>query len=146
MAGEDMTIAGSCLCGSVRYQVTGSFRAAGHCHCWICRKLHGAAFATWAHVEPEQFRWTAGADLVQTYASSPGRLRCFCRTCGSPLASTDAGRVTEVVLGTVDGDPMVRPGEHIFVASKAPWYEISDALPRHREWPPGMDGGGGGAR
>jgi hypothetical protein len=32
----------------------------------------------------------------------------------------------------------VRPGEHIFVGSKAPWYEIVGALPQHEEWPPGM--------
>jgi hypothetical protein len=77
-------------------------------------------------------------DLVERYESSPGRERCFCRKCGSPLVSTDRGNVTEVVLGTVDGDPGVRPGEHIFVRSKAPWYEIADALPRFEAWPPGM--------
>jgi hypothetical protein len=46
--------------------------------------------------------------------------------------------VTEVVVGTVDGNPGMRPREHIFVASKAPWYEISDDLPQFAQWPPGM--------
>ena len=133
-----MGLKGSCLCGVVRYEITGPFIAAGHCHCSICRKSHGAAFATWAHVAPDQFRWTSGAEAIAGYESSPGRARCFCSKCGSPLVSTDAGKVTEVVLGTVDGDPGVRPREHIFVRAKAPWYEIADALPQFEEWPPGL--------
>jgi hypothetical protein len=104
----------------------------------MCRKSHGAAFATWAMIEPNQFRWTSGVALVERYESSPGRARCFCRRCGSPLAAVHTGMVTEVVLGTVDGDPGVRPREHIFVGSKAPWYEIGDALPQSEDWPPGM--------
>jgi hypothetical protein len=42
------------------------------------------------------------------------------------------------VLASVDGDPGVRPTEHIFTGSKAPWHDITDGLPQHREWPPGM--------
>lgn len=134
-----MAIRGSCLCGTVRYEISGSFAGAGHCHCSMCRKSHGAAFATWAFVNPDQFRWTAGGESVAGYKSSPGRERCFCKRCGSPLVATHSGKVTEVVLGTVDGDPGVRPREHIFVGSKAPWYEITDGLPQYREWPPGME-------
>lgn len=133
-----MSIRGSCLCGAVGYEIVGALGVAGHCHCSMCRKAHGAAFATWAAVEPAQFRWTAGEASVERYESSPGIARCFCRTCGAPLVITDAGKVTEVALGTVDGDPGVRPSEHIFVGSKAPWYTITDALPRHEDWPPGM--------
>ena len=133
-----MAIKGSCLCGAVRYEVTGSFKVIGHCHCSICRKSHGAAYATWGLIDPDQFRWTSGEEFVEGYRSSPGRTRCFCRKCGSPLASAHAGTVHEVVLGSVDGDPGARPSEHIFVGSKAPWHEITDSLPQSREWPPGM--------
>lgn len=133
-----MAIPGSCLCGAVRYEVTGAFAGAGHCYCPICRKSHAAAFATWAFVNPDQLRWTSGVEFVQGYESSPGKERCFCRRCGSPLVFTDAGKVVEVALGTVDGDPGVRPREHVFVGSKAPWYEIADALPQFDELPPGM--------
>ena len=84
---------------------------------------------------PDQFRWTSGAEFVARYESSPANERCFCRKCGSPLAISTSGKITEVVLGTVDGDPGVRPGEHIFVSSKAPLYEIVDALPQYEEWP-----------
>lgn len=131
-------LSGGCLCGALRYEIAGPLGRTGHCHCSICRKSHGAAFATWAGVDPERFRWTAGAAFLEGYESSPGRLRCFCRKCGSPLASSDAGKVEEVVLATVDGDPGVRPCEHIFVGSKAPWDEITDALPQFEGWPPGL--------
>ena len=133
-----MAMTGSCLCGAVRYEITGSFKLIGHCHCSICRKSHGAAFATWGMIDPSQFRWTAGESLLRGYESSPGALRCFCSRCGSPLVCTHHGEVGEVVLGTLDSDPGARPSEHIFVDSKAPWHEITDALPQHADWPPGM--------
>ena len=115
-----MVIKGSCLCRSVSYEITGSFIAAGNCHCHMCRKSHGAAFATWAFIEPDQFRWTSGEEWVEGYQSSPGRERCFCKKCGSALVARHAGKISEVVLATVDGDPSVRPREHIFVGSKVP--------------------------
>jgi hypothetical protein len=131
-----MKIKGSCLCGAVQYEVDGPFTGAGHCHCPMCRKWSGSACGTWAFIAPGQFRWTAGEEFVERYESSPGNERCFCRRCGSPLAAAHGGKVSEVVLGSVDGDPMVRPHEHIFVAFKASWHEITDGLPQHREWPP----------
>ena len=66
-----MAIRGSCLCGAVSYEITGSLGATGHCHCSMCRKSHGAAFATWASVNPDQFRWTSGVEFVEGYESSP---------------------------------------------------------------------------
>jgi len=133
-----MSIAGSCLCGSVTYEVTGPLRFVGNCHCSKCRKSHGAAFVTWGIIEPGEFNWVTGEDLVQHYESSPGRTRCFCGKCGSPLAATHSGTVGEVVVGTLDGDPGGRPREHIFVGSKASWHEITDVLPQHEAWPPGF--------
>lgn len=133
-----MAISGSCLCGAVRYEVTGAFVAMGNCHCSVCRKATGAAFATWGIIDPEHFRWTAGANVVAAYPSSPGVERCFCPTCGSSLAARHSGKVTEVLIGTVDGDPGMRPEAHIFVGSKASWHDITDGLEQHEEWPPGM--------
>ena len=134
----DMTIKGGCLCGTVRYEIAGAFAGAGNCHCSMCRKAHGAAFATWAFVDPDEFRWTSGEDSIAAYRSSPQRERLFCSKCGSPLAASHSGKISEVVLGAVDGDPAVRPREHIFVGSKAPWYEITDELAQFEQWPPGM--------
>jgi hypothetical protein len=133
-----MKMKGSCLCGAVSYEVTGAFKVMGNCHCSMCRKANGAAFATWGILDSQQFRWTSGEVLIQEYESSPGRQRCFCRNCGSQLVSMHSGVVGEIVVATLDADPGERPREHIFVGSKAPWYEISDDLPQHKEWPPGM--------
>ena len=136
-----MPIRGSCQCGSVRYEIAGSFAFIGNCHCSICRKSNGAAYVTWGIIDPEQFRWTAGQECIEHYQSSAERYRCFCRKCGSSLASRHAGRISEVVLGSVDGDPGARPIEHIFVNSKAAWHAITDELPQHGEWPSGMGQG-----
>jgi hypothetical protein len=63
----------------------------------------------------------------------------FCSNCGSILGGTDNGKIIAVTLGTVDGDPGVRPRSNIFVGSKAPWYDITDDLPKFDEWPPGEE-------
>ena len=133
-----MAIRGSCLCKAVQYEIDGELGPTGHCHCSMCRKAHGAAYVTWVLIEPDQFRWITGEEMVQRYASPDGHERCFCGACGSSLAAGQNGRVSEVALGTVDGDPGVRPEAHIFVGSKAPWHVITDDLPQHDEWPPGM--------
>jgi len=132
-----MTIKGSCLCGEVKYEINGSLHNVSHCYCSMCRKSHGAAFATYAALDPDKFQWISGADLVTEYISSPEGGRCFCRQCGATLGGIENGKVTYITLGTVDGDPGVRPEEHIFVGSKAPWYEITDTLPQYDEYPPG---------
>lgn len=130
-------LSGSCLCGAVRYRVAGPVGPTSHCHCSMCRKAHGAAFATYARVARADFHFSAGAEDVRSYESSAGVTRTFCGRCGANLQfieDAEPGHL-ELALGTLDGDPGVRPRAHIFVASKAPWYEITDALTRF-EGPP----------
>jgi len=128
---------GGCLCGGVRYEISGALRHASHCHCSMCRKHHGAAFGSYASARRAEFRWTAGEALVGRFASSPGIERGFCTRCGSTLFwDAIANRESfGIALGTLDGDPGVRPSLHIFVGSKAPWFEIADRLPRHETSP-----------
>lgn len=130
------TIKGGCLCGEVRYEIEGPLLDADHCHCSMCRRQHGAAFATYAELNPDDFAWISGEDRVKIYETPSGAGWCFCGECGSTLAGTDNGRVTMVALGTVEGDPGIRPEFHIFAGSKAKWYEISDDLPQFEERPP----------
>ena len=132
--GITMSISGSCLCGKVRYEVAGSLGEVANCYCSMCRKAHGAAFATYANVRAEDFRWTAGEAFVSEYAASQNGGRCFCKNCGSLVAARYAGRIFQITLGTLDDDPGVRPGMHIFVGSKASWYEIADEGPKFAEW------------
>lgn len=131
-------IRGSCLCGRVRYEVSGPLKGALNCHCAMCRKAHGAAFRSRAAVAAADFRWAAGEDAITWYESSPGTQRGFCRHCGSPLLSrfADHPRYFGLPLGALDDDPGVKPARHVFVASKAPWHEITDDLPRFDALPP----------
>ena len=124
-------ITGSCLCGGVRYAIDGELGPVALCHCGMCRKASGSAFATNASVERRAFRLT-GEALVERYESSPGHWRCFCRVCGSPVFGELAAMPDHVRirLGLLDDDPGVRPGYHYAVDFKAPWWEIVDDLPR----------------
>jgi hypothetical protein len=129
---------GSCLCGSVRYEINGPLDGARNFHCSLCRKAHGAAFRSRASVRSQDFRWGAGENLITWYDTSPVTHRGFCSRCGSPLLSRFDARpeVYGLPLGCLDKDPGVKPAMHIFVGSKAAWFEITDSLPRHEEAPP----------
>lgn len=126
------TATGSCLCGGVRYAIDGPLESILHCHCSMCRKWHGSAFRTRAGVRAGVFRWVQGEELLSRYESSPGTTRTFCRVCGSKLVSlcADAPEMLGLALGTLDTDPGARPVCHVFVSSKAPWFDITDALPQ----------------
>ena len=131
-----MTIKGGCLCGKVSYEVIGTLIEVSNCHCSMCRRQHGAAFATYAEINSGDFSWVAGEKLVKVYESSNGGGWCFCSECGSTLAGTDKGKITSITLGTVKGDPGMEPQYHIFVGSKASWYQISDQLPQFNKRDP----------
>jgi len=126
-------IRGSCLCGNVRYEVRAFAKPALNCHCSMCRKAHGAAFGTYARVETKDFTLLSGANDIASYASSLEVTRTFCRRCGSTLQFIHAKRPSSfaLALGTLDDDPGIRPSRHIFVGSKAPWFEVGDQLPQH---------------
>jgi hypothetical protein len=132
-----MALRGSCLCGGVRYEVTGGLSGALNCHCSMCRKAHGAAFRSRARVASTDFRWVEGEGLVTWFESSPGNHRGFCRVCGTPLLSRfDFDHsVFGLPLGPLDDDPDVKPAQHVFVANKAPWFDITDDLPRSDGFP-----------
>lgn len=124
---------GSCLCGRVAYEISGPLTEALNCHCTMCRKAHGAAFRSRASVQSKDFTWTHGESDVTWYSSSPGNYRGFCEACGTPLLSRfdQDPDVYGLPLGALDGDPGIKPTAHVFVASKAPWYEIADDLPQY---------------
>ena len=77
--------AGQCLCGGIRYELHARIQAVTHCHCQMCQRAHGAAFASYGAVRQADFHIVKGAALLRQYASSPGVLRSFCSHCGSPL-------------------------------------------------------------
>ena len=130
-------IRGSCLCGGVRFEAI-EVPVIVLCHCSMCRKANGAAFDAGAVVPSEKFKLASGADLVQTYQSSPRNHRAFCRVCGSRIPSqTPDGKFYFAPAGLFDDDPGVKPALHMFVGSKAPWWDITDSLPQFEGWVPG---------
>ncbi len=130
-------VGGSCLCGGVQFEVA-KVPLIVLCHCSICRKANGAAFDSGAAVPVADFKLTKGDDLIQTYASSPEIRRAFCRVCGSRVPSRARnGELYFVPAGLFNDDPGVKPALHIFVGSKAPWWDITDDLPQFEKWVPG---------
>ncbi|MEM0987833.1 MAG: GFA family protein [Pseudomonadota bacterium] len=142
------TIEGGCLCGAVRFRISGALHRTSHCHCGLCQKQHGAAFRTRARVAAKHFNFLQGEDLVTYYESSPGMYRGFCSRCGSPIVNRfgpeakavkkrpEALHQVGIALATLDGDPGVRAERHDFVASKAPWFEITDDVPQFATYEP----------
>ena len=130
-----MVLHGSCLCGDVGYEVDGELSLPGHCHCSICRKAHGAAFGTYSRVQRSDFALLSGETSIRAYRSSPTVTRTFCGRCGSTLQwiTDDRPDALDIAIGTLDDDPGMRPSLHIFTASRAPWFEITDALPQRAE-------------
>ena len=129
---------GSCLCGGVAFEAD-SVQLLVQCHCSLCRKSHGTAFRAGAMVPAGAFRWLSGDDLLRVYRAPSGYTAPFCRICGStaPWVSEEYDAVF-VPCGLFDG-PVDRSYDfHVFVGSKAPWWEISDSLRRFEEYPPGL--------
>jgi hypothetical protein len=130
LPGKSVTVAkGSCLCGSVQYELDGPFEVMSHCHCSMCRKHHGAAFATFLTVPLHGFRWITGEDLLSTFQSSAYGKRTFCSKCGSvmPVVEPDTG-VAFCPAGNLDGELGIQPQGHRFVGSKASFHTITDAV------------------
>jgi hypothetical protein len=123
-------LTGGCQCGAVRYTVADEFVYAANCHCSGCRKATGSAFKAFGGIEREKLEITDGLDdlfIVGEKDANDTR----CRVCGSFLFSVVRdGAFVHVAMGSLVDTPSIRPTEHIFVGSKAPWFEITDDLPQ----------------
>jgi len=128
-------LTGACLCGALRYEVEGPLRNLTHCHCSMCRKHHGAPFASLVEAALSSFRWSSGEASVSEYASSATRVRAFCEICGS-VAPTQVGERVSIPAGNLLGELGAVSGRHVFVGSKAPWHVIADELPQYDSAPP----------
>lgn len=130
-------ITGRCECGRVTYAVDGEITDFSHCHCSQCRRLHGAAFASFGGVARDKFRYLSGEEVLGIYASSDTSDRVSCSVCSSQILVDYKPEpdVLYITMGTVDGSPTCPTPYHQFVGSKASWYEICDDLARHDTWP-----------
>ena len=134
----DENITGSCLCGSVRYEIAPPFRMFQYCHCSRCRKATGAAHSANLFVPPAQFSWLSGAQNVGRFEHPQAKhfATGFCKTCGSPLPwLAKSGRSVVVPAGTLDADPEMKPQQNIFWQSRAPWLVETSQLEKVAELP-----------
>lgn len=125
---------GSCLCGEVGYEVEDAFAYALNCHCSLCRRATGSAFKPFGGIAVDRITLTRGAALLRRFGEGVDH-DLSCGRCGSLLYSVvRGGSHAHVTLGTLLDAPGIRPTAHIFVGSKAPWYEITDTLPQHETY------------
>ena len=129
---------GKCLCGEVQIKVKGNISDIIHCHCSLCRKSSGTAFATNGFINTAEFEITSGKKSLSTFSFKPGRNRHFCSKCGSPVYSSNEDDATRlrIRLGIIDSDITERPISHNFVSSKASWEKLEANLPYYDAFEP----------
>jgi hypothetical protein len=131
---NDRVLAGGCECGAVRYRVADAFLYAANCHCSNCRAATGSAFKPFAGIERQKLEITEGLDKLLVFGEEELN-NTRCGVCGSLLFSVVRdGAYVHVAMGSLTDVPSIRPTEHIFVGSKAPWFEITDDLPQSEEY------------
>ncbi len=123
---------GQCLCGQVVFEAGRIEPKMAHCHCSMCRKFHGAAFATYASVPEAQFRWLSGEQLLKAWEEPGGTRRHFCRNCGSSMTffspRTTLGCV-EIAVALLDEAPSEQPDANIFTENTPSWWRDAPSLP-----------------
>ncbi len=125
---------GACECGTVRYQVADEFLYASNCHCSRCRAATGSAFKAFAGIERNKLDVVDGRDRLLVVGETDSN-DTRCGACGSLLFSVVRdGAYAHVAMGSLVDAPGIRPTSHIFVGSKAPWFEITDDLPQFEEY------------
>jgi len=122
---------GGCLCGDVRYRVTGQVFHLTHCHCRMCRRASGAAFVTWFSVKTDELQLVRGQPT--RFASSPRAVRSFCPRCGTQLTFQllRAPQEMDITLCSLDQPELLQPEDHTWTASRLPWIKLADGLPQH---------------
>lgn len=133
---------GGCACGTVRYRLNSAPYDAGWCHCRTCQLNSGAPAMAFATVAYGDYEVVQGAEAVKRFASSSFGWRMFCGQCGTPLAVHVEHQpdTLDFSIATLDRPDAIRPGFHIFYASRIPWAEAGDDLPRHDRFRPDTRG------
>ena len=132
----DDVLRGSCLCGQVRFQVSGRHRKIYQCHCSLCRKQSGSSSNAALVVSVDDFTWTSGQERILSYVRPTGFRADSCRGCGSPVPNRL--RTTThvwVPAGLLDDDVQLEIAMHLFVGSKARWDQVPSHGAHHETMP-----------
>ncbi len=128
---------GRCLCRAIEFEADAVPGMVFNCHCSRCRTAHGTAFATQAFAVRSTLRFSKGQELLTEYDSSERGIRAFCSRCGSRLMNyeKDDGDYLSIAVGCLDDAYHGKPAAHVFVGSKANWYEPAKGIPVFDELP-----------
>ena len=123
-------VTGSCLCGAVSFEFELPTLFAGHCHCTMCQRAHGAGFVTWVGVREDGFRITTGEAQVVHYRSSGHTTRSFCGLCGSSMFCNGDHHenVIDITVANLHGELDRAPKAHVHYDCRASWLTLNDDL------------------
>ena len=136
---SESTFSGSCLCGSVAFEITGKVLGFFHCHCERCRKASGTGHASNILLKPDTVQWTAGESLLSYYKVPEAKRFAthFCSNCGSlmPRIASDMS-IAVIPAGSLDHEPGIEPQARIFGGSRTEWSCDGSEIPIFDEYPP----------
>ena len=134
-----LSLAGSCLCGSIAYEIEGGPSAFNHCHCSRCRKATGTGHASNILLKPTAVRWITGEEHLRRYKVPAAKrfASVYCHHCGSPMPRiADDMSIAVIPAGSLDNNPGIPVQRRIFQASRAEWSCAGDELPTYDRYPP----------
>ena len=131
---EQQEAIGGCLCGDIRFKISGTPHLVEYCHCKSCRKAVGAPVMAWAGVAIKQFEIIDGNP--KCYASSPGVERTFCKRCGTSITifANEFPEEIYVSISVLDDPTVIAPTVHIWRSDRLSWFETTDDLPRYLQF------------
>ena len=135
---SQLHLSGSCLCGSVSYEISGEPHQFWHCHCERCRKATGTGHATNIIIKADTVNWTAGEELLGHYEVPEAKrfATAFCTNCGSLMPRFTPNHPFGVVpAGSLDTDPGILPRGRIYQDSRAAWSCDGTELPGYETYP-----------
>lgn len=136
MSRLEVPLEGGCLCGALRYRLSGHTGSVPLCHCDSCRRQSGAVAVAWLEVDREDFAWTEDEPTYYRYASdlTPEARRSFCGRCGSSLTWERVGSGSvDVATGSLDDPSVAPPTHHCWEGRQLDWTRREDGLPRYEK-------------
>lgn len=136
---QEKKTTGGCLCGEVRYEITGEPAFSGLCHCRDCMRATGAGHNAIAAYQKEQVSITGEYTEYSSLGNSGAEVtRCFCPKCGSRLFGKPASIPTllMVTAGTLDNPEDFSPQALIFTRSRQKWHSYDENIPAFETVPP----------
>ena len=129
------TLAGGCLCGALRYRLSGPTLWVSQCACKDCQKATGTGHTTIVGIHKDQL---AVQGTPQTYTNTGDTggsvTRHFCGICGGRLYTSGdlPGDFIMVQAGSLDDPAAVSPESVIYLKDAAPWDKFDPALPQYQ--------------